>query len=441
MNHFFLQYISENQCIMEKVDLDYFRKKWKYDVRYYWEEVRKEINDYFEMLKITTRYKAQEKLTKSREDTLKEYSLNDERLEDPLFLPEMLDLLLEIKENNFNYFSSDWKSNGYKHYDHAYNIKNRLIPGISEVVQEILDFKITQFNSLYDKPEQIVPKKSFINKDFEKFGLKQYVHHLDLINSVAYHDKFYVILPILLRTLFENILHDIFKISLKNRHKLLYFDKKKRRVADFSVLIELLNQLSQHEYKDAIRSNITPKVREVLNKVKQKGNLTVHEVIRKIHKSYANEIQDEIDLALEALLVSYDQLSKEEEIIISTDRIEKIEEKLGLIKDQNKIKRKKKMKPQTKDLGISELKNYNFLVRLIYLLQKYEEIKHYEREESETIEEIGQLIGKLGIIRFQKKKSFIKLLIAELSNRDYKDDGFKLEMRDAKYSIIFNYNK
>ncbi|TKJ20235.1 MAG: hypothetical protein CEE43_12880, partial [Promethearchaeota archaeon Loki_b32] len=127
-------------------------------------------------------------------------------------------------------FSSNWISNGYKLYDRAFNIKNRLIPGLSEVVQEIIDFKITQFNSLYDKPELTASKKKFINKDFQRFGLKQYDHHLDLINSIAYHDKFYVILPILLQTLFENILHDIFKISQNNRHKLLYFYKKKRRV-------------------------------------------------------------------------------------------------------------------------------------------------------------------------------------------------------------------
>ncbi len=390
---------------MERLNLDYLRKKWKNDIKYYWEDIKKEFDNYFEMLKTTTRWKPQEKLTKSREETLKDFSLNDEKLVDPLFLPEMLDLLVEIKENNFNLFSRDWISNGYNHYDRAYYLKNRLIPGISALVQEIKDFKITQFNSLYDKPEFEASKKKFINKDFEKFGLKQYSHHLDLINSIAYHDKFYVILPILLRTLFENILHDIFKISLDDRHKLLYFDKKKTRVADFSVLIELLNQLRQNEYKDAIRSNVNPKTIEILNEVKEKGNLTVHEVGRIIHKTYAKEIQDGIDLALDSLLISYHKLENVK-IIIKPERLEKISKKIGLDRKIATIKKKKEA-PIARMEDMSELKRFAFLKRFIFLLQKYDDIRDDEREETETTRELCGLSKQLKIIKFEVRKEIL----------------------------------
>ncbi|MBY9008185.1 MAG: hypothetical protein KGD63_15705 [Candidatus Lokiarchaeota archaeon] len=46
----------------------------------------------FEVIKVTNRWKAQKKLTKSKEEVLKEYSLMEERLKDPLFIPEMLDI-------------------------------------------------------------------------------------------------------------------------------------------------------------------------------------------------------------------------------------------------------------------------------------------------------------------------------------------------------------
>lgn len=59
----------------------------------------------------------------------------------------------------------------------------------------------------------MVPEKKFIVQDFVKFGLIHYSSYLDIINSIAYDEKFYVILPNLLRTLFENLLNDIFSTS------------------------------------------------------------------------------------------------------------------------------------------------------------------------------------------------------------------------------------
>ncbi len=232
---------------MEKVNLDYLRKQWKDELGYYWGRAQKEIDEYFEMIKDTLCYKAKDLKSKSREQVLKEFSLDEDRLKDPVFIPEILNLLIHIKKINYDVFPDNWVSGEYENKEHASYIWNSLIPEFRQVANKVLDFKVSQYNSLYKKPVLLMSEKLFINKQFEKFGLKQYDHHLDLINSIAYHDKFYVILPILLRTLFENILHDIFKISLKKRHKLLYFDKNKGRVADFSVLIELLNQLSQRQ--------------------------------------------------------------------------------------------------------------------------------------------------------------------------------------------------
>lgn len=293
---------------MEKVDIDFLRKQWKEELKYYWEPLQKEINEYFEIIKVTNRWEAQRKLTKSKQEVLEDFSLTEEKIKDPLFIPNMIPLLEEIKENNFNLFTRDWVSDHYNHYKHAFYIKNTLIPSLIPVADKIIKFKVSQYNSLYDKPKLPLPEKEFITKNFEKFELIQYEGYLKLINRIAYHDEFYAILPNLLRTLFENILHDLFAMSLDNKYKELFYNKGKNRIADFSILIKLLNFLSQNEFKAYIGDKIHPRVIQFLNGIKDDGNLTVHGVIRKIPRNYSNDIQDKIDLVLDSLLVSFNLL-------------------------------------------------------------------------------------------------------------------------------------
>lgn len=388
---------------MEKVNLDYLRKQWKDELGYYWGRAQKEIDEYFEMIKDTLYYKAKDLKSKSREQVLKEFSLDEDRLKDPVFLPEILNLLIHIKKINYDVFPDNWVSGYYDNKKHASYIWNSLIPEFRIVTNKVIDFKVSQYNSFYDKPVLPMSEKLFINRDFKEYGMIHYEHHLDLINSIAYHDKFYVILPSLLRTLFENILHDIFKTSLNERHKTFYFNKDKRRVADFSVLIKLLNQLSQLVYKNEIRENVTEKIIKILKDVRKIGNLSIHEVIRKVTRSHADEIQDEIDLALEALLVSYHQLENTK-IIIKPEIIKKIADKIGLriTKDSKKEKRQEQ---KTQEKESPNLKKYDFLKRLIYLLQKYDAIRDNEREETETTRELCGLSTQLNIIKFNVEET------------------------------------
>lgn len=388
---------------MEKVNLDYLRKQWKDELGYYWGRAQKEIDEYFEMIKDTLYYKAKDLKSKSREQVLKEFSLDEVRLKDPVFIPEILNLLIHIKKINYDVFPDNWISGYYDNKGHATYIWNFLIPELSQVARKVLDFKVSQYNSLYKKPVLPTSEKLFINRDFKEYGMIHYEHHLDLINSIAYHDKFYVILPSLLRTLFENILHDIFKTSLNERHKTFYFNKDKRRVADFSVLIKLLNQLSQLVYKNEIRENVTEKIIKILKDVRKTGNLSIHEVNRKVTRSHADEIQDEIDLALEALLLSYHQLENTK-IMIEPEIIKKVADKIGLriTKDSKKEKRQEQ---KTQEKESPNLKKYDFLKRLIYLLQKYDAIRDNEREETETTRELCGLSTQLNIIKFNVEEN------------------------------------
>ena len=413
---------------MEKVDLDYLRKQWKDEIKYYWEPMQKEIREYLEMLTVTRYGKAQNQLNKPKEEILKEYSLTEEILSDPLFIPEMLDFLEVIKKINYDFFPQNWNSGNYNHYDHGSYIYKTLIPSLIPVAEKIVDFKVNQYNQLFNKEELIVPEKKFIDQDFEKVGLLHYESFVGLINSIAYDKKFYVLLPNLLRTLFENILNDIFSISLKNKYKYLYFDKNRGRIRDFSILIEVLNQLSNVEYKDRIRTNIYSETIKVLKEIKEVGNLSVHEVLRKITKSYADDSQDRIDLTLEALLVSYHKL-KNADIEIELERLGRIENKIGLIRDKNKEKKQlknKKIPSVKKDDEITKTvrniyDNVKDLLNHIKTTEYWESKERYDEKVRIKLKILKdkeiQLVNYFGAMIFQENEAAYNIEIVFLEGR------------------------
>lgn len=353
---------------MENVDLDFLRNQWKAELGYYWERAQKEINDYFEMTNYTLCIKASHLKSKSREQVLKDFSLDEENLKDPVFIPEILNLLEYIKKNNYDVFPTNWVSENYDHRERASDIYKYIIPRFRDVAEKLIEFKVAQYNRLYQEPAMAAPKKIFINKQFEKYGLLHYEHQIGLINNIAYHDEFYSILPILLRTLFENILYDIFKNSLNTKHTHLYFDGNNNKFADFSLLIGLLNQLSQSVYKGFIRSNIHPEIIRILKDIKTIGNLSVHDLDKKITKSDVDKIHDNVDLVLGALLNSYHQL-KGADITIEPEKLDKILVKLGLSEKTKKDAKKKnvrsKKKKQQGEFSIPDISTIMSDIRLL----------------------------------------------------------------------------
>ncbi len=102
--------------------MENFKEYVKIDSKYDFDNLRKEIKEYFEMITNLTG-KVGKKLNRPKEEMLEEFSLSEENLDDPLFIPEMIDLAYQIKENNFNFFCDGWITYGYNHYSHAYRIK------------------------------------------------------------------------------------------------------------------------------------------------------------------------------------------------------------------------------------------------------------------------------------------------------------------------------
>ncbi len=85
-----------------------------------------------------------------------------------------------------------------------------------------------------------------------------------------------------------------------------------------------------------------------------------------------------------------------------------------------------------------KFERYTFLVRLIYLLQKHKEVCNNEREDLETIEEIGKLIEKLDIIQFTKIDRTIYTETDKfLGEPNYSDFKTYLELNDRYYQINF----
>ncbi len=101
---------------------------------------------------------------------------------------------------------------------------------LSKIDKNVL--ALPQYQSKVLKNEKI-----FIKIDPKDYQLPEYNDFIELINLSAYDNKFYRILPVLLRTLFENLLYDVFQTGLKDKHKYFYFLKNQNRARDFSQLI------------------------------------------------------------------------------------------------------------------------------------------------------------------------------------------------------------
>ena len=137
-----------------------------------------------------------------------------------------------------------------------------MLEAIENEVEDIIHFKAEKFDLLVENSQEFKIKEKFIDINFGDYGLEYYEPYAKLINGIAYHLDFYMTLPYLLRTLFENILQDIFSQSLEKSCSKLYFNN---RYYDFSKLIVLLDQLKEQEFGPYISGKITKDTIKELN--------------------------------------------------------------------------------------------------------------------------------------------------------------------------------
>jgi len=238
-----------------------------------------------------------------------------------------------IKEINFC-FPNNWNTLNYRHHEHGYKLKT-LIEAIKDEVEGVIQFKTDKFDLLVDKQEEFHSPEIFIDLSFSEFGLSYYESYARLINGIAFHPDFYMILPNLLRALFENLLQDIFSQSLDNSDVDLYYSSRSKRAYDFSRLISLLKLLKDDEFGPYISGKITNDTIKELENIRKIGNYSIHDIVDKITPEWANDFKKRIKITLEPLLISYKNLRGKIPSIDSKRKF-KLKKELGLI--PNKIK-------------------------------------------------------------------------------------------------------
>lgn len=341
--------------------IEEFRKIIKNELGNLWEVVQREVNEYFNIIDFAniTYRKNYNKLNKPEKDFLN----------DPLNIPEIYKLLYFIKENNFDYFDRNSITKNYNHYEHGYFIRDDLLIQLEPILKRVESFRIDNFNKISKNQKKFEIKDKFITYDFKDYGLMYYNSYINIINGIAFHEDFYIILPNLLRCLFENLLYDIFQTALDKKHTEFFFLKSQSRARDFSQLIVLLNILKNRDFKPYHKDSLNQSIIDVLKEIQIFGNWTVHQILRQVDKDFADQWEQKINRVLLALLVFYKKIQDKALEITDQDTLDKINKTLNLEKSikQEKDKLKSKITKykviiQEEDIPIDEKNVLNSLL-------------------------------------------------------------------------------
>ncbi len=202
--------------------------------------------------------------------------------------------------------------------------------------EELIKEDTYEFELPQNQKNMLNYEKMFIKIDFKDYQLPEYNDFIELINLSAYNEKFYRILPVLLRTLFENLLYDIFQTGLKDKFKYFFFLKSQNRARDFSQLIALLNILKDRDFKRFHKDSINPKTISELKEIQSFGNWTVHQFLRLVDKNFAEIWEDRMNRILKALLVLYKKIKNQNLEITDQSTIDIISNTLNLKKSKNR---------------------------------------------------------------------------------------------------------
>ncbi|MFX1504389.1 MAG: hypothetical protein ACFFDH_25745 [Promethearchaeota archaeon] len=359
--------------------IEEFRKIIKNELENLWKIVHREVNEYFDVIDFAniTYRKNYTKLSKPERDFLN----------DPLNIPEIYKLLYSIKENNFNYFDSDSVTKDYNHYRHGYYIRDHLLIPLEPIVKRVESFRIETFNRILENQEKSEVKKIFIVHDFQDYELKHYDYYINIINGIAYHKVFYIILPNLLRCVFENLLYDIYQTALDKKHTQFFFLKGQTRARDFSQLIALLNILKDKDFQPYHKNSLNQSVIDVLKKIQKFGNLTVHQILRQIDKDFAKQWQQKINRVLLGLLVLYKNIRNKNLEITDQETLTKINKALNMVQSLEKIRdisiTNKEMSIQEYLLSKKLNRDVDKTLAIGYFMEKYKNLKYYNIKDLE----------------------------------------------------------
>lgn len=272
---------------------------------------------------------------------LEKFSLDEVKLKDPLYLPEILLLAEYMKENNFEYFSRNWNTYGYYHYEHGYKIKElieELRPYAKRVKAQRLE-NLRKRKTISKSDLDIVMKeKKFIESDFGKYKLPEYDEFVKLIIEISESRDLLRLLPILMRTLFENLLYNIFRDGLNTEYTDYYYLSSQYRPRNFSQLILLLQYLTKSSvFRKYSRETINEYTLKTLNEIKTIGNWTVHEILNQVDSDFPDKWREKTNRLIKILLVLYKGINGNKIDKLEDDLVNKIEKKFGLSNDFDRL--------------------------------------------------------------------------------------------------------
>ena len=266
-------------------------------------------------------------------------NLTIEKVKDPFFLEEILHFFEEIKQSNFDHFKNGEMTGEYDHYSHGYAMYH-ILKSLKEKPAEIDKFKKQYFDEIYLQGTSLTPEEElvpYIKIDFNDFGLPYYTDFSKRISKAARDDLLYTITPVLLRCVFEDLLHLILMKSLHTRHTELYYNSSNNRIRNISQLIALFDLLRKEEYKNII--TINDDVIKILKEIRKLGNYSIHDVVQKVTRDFITQWEEQLEITLKILLKSY-LILKDESIELSLEREQYIKKQLKISKKPIKIKSK-----------------------------------------------------------------------------------------------------
>lgn len=398
-----------------------------------------EFNLYIQAIKNIQIQDVKNELNLPEYEILEMFSLTREKLRDPYYIPEIIQLAYYMKENNFNHFENYWNTFGYYHHKHGYKIKD-IMDKLKPLSEKIEEFKVKKLEEFLErkftkkKEEEIHISKPFINSKFSDFNLPaHYDAYIKLINESIEVGDFYRILPILLRCLFENLLYDLFSDSLHISHNDLYYNKFHKRAMVFSKLILLLDFLKDDEYKPFVLNKINKNTIDILKEIKEIGNYSVHDTLEMFQRIHINDWRSKTDLALKHLLTSYKKLNGNK-LEIRQDRLILIKEKLGIIKKAHlttKRKKKKRREKQKRKTTKIEEKNKRSN-RIIELNAKRERLMEFYNFLKDLFNRMEQVSKPKDDINFKDNRNYIYF---KYQIKD-KEGLTNLNSEEVKYAII-----
>ncbi len=290
-----------------------------------------------------------------------------------------------------------------------------LLKYYDEIINEDLDVINTEEEQKQHRKLIQNSEKKFIEIDFLQYQLPHYIGISKLINLCAYHQDYYRILPVLIRSLFENLLKDIFSLCLINKYTDLYFNKL------FSRLIKLLRILCpaiDRYFAMKIHDNILVN----LSKFRKDGNYNVHQIQNFIEPSYAEENKKKFNITLENLLQLYNK------IIISNKKISEIEPSL-----LDSYEGKKSTKELSKKINKDQISDITNLISTIRT-----EIKtKFQKRTLETF------IAKSDIVLIQNmiNKLSFEIITLQLPNSAYESLINTISILDTEFNSKFPHKQ